>query len=1400
MEIRKTLNRFLSIFFIVAMGVAFYSGIQSSAPDMRVTGDAYYDEMNLMDIRVIGTMGLTDSDLEALRAVEGVECVEPGYMTDVLNGDGENQRVLHVEAFQNTMNQVLLTEGRLPESAGECFLDGDFMDKAGYQVGDRIELIPEKSEENEDEDNGDSEKEEDTPLLKTTVYTIVGRGDSPAYLSRNRGSTSLGNGEVSGFMYILPENFSSEIYTVAYLTVEGARELTAYTKEYDDLVEQVLERVENIQEVRCEVRYQEVKAEADEKLADYRQQLEEGESELEQARDDLESGKAEAESKLEDAREELESGQAELEDGKRQWTDSRRELRDARSQVEEGESQLAGQEAQLASGWQQLADGETSIASAERELNQRQAEYDASAPEARSRLETGQSEVDAAREQLNSGQAELDARSSELAAAEQASSEAAETLESSRQEYEAGNTAFAEAEAVYATQRAELDAAWTQYNTSYAAYQEQRQAYDDSVASLNAMEAQRSTAIAQAQESQNTIDALTAENAGLQSQIDSLGAVEGELASLEAQIAEANARLEALEDEAQKEQLRTQIAALEGQRAEKTSQRDSILASVPGWSQQIDANNSSIGNAQAALDAANAAAADLEASISQLSFALESQGPELDAAEAQLADTRATLDTNTAALDAARTQLDGQRAELDAAAAAISEGEVQLAQSQSEIEAGRSQLAQSQETLESGREELERNQAQIDAGYQQLAEGSAQLQQGWNQLDSSRQQLEASRSRLASGETMLEQGRQTLADSRTQIREGQQEILEAGREIAENGIAIRDGWDDYKDGKQEAEEEIEDGERKLREAEEELEDARKKLEDAQKTVDELEPPEWYVTDRGALTEYTGYGENAERMTNIGRVFPVLFFLVAALISLTTMTRMVEEERVQTGTLKALGYGKKDIAAKYMKYALYATLGGGVTGILIGEKILPYIIIYAYGMLYNHIPEIAVPYQWKHGLVAMGAALVCTLGATYSASSRTLKDTPAKLMRPPAPREGKRVWLEYLPFLWRRLSFTWKSTVRNLFRYKKRFLMTVIGISGCMGLMVVGFGLNDSIMDIAKIQYSQLQYYDIMVIENPDAEEAASQELYDYLDQNGQTAAWKRLYAKKVTAWAEEKAFTPYLYVPEDTQELNNFMIFRDRNSHEEYELTDEGVIITEKLASRLGLEPGDFITLEDDDLGEIQLPVTQVAENYLYHYIYLTPACYETYFGKPAEFNSILVNTKTQDQAEIQNLGGLLLQLDGALNVTYTGTIEDQLEDMLGSLDIVIAVLIISAGMLAFVVLYNLNNININERKRELATIKVLGFYDGEVDAYVYRENILLTVIGTAAGVILGILLHRFIIITVEVDACMFGRNINVISFVYSVLLTFVFSMIVNGAMHFKLKKIDMIESLKSVE
>jgi putative ABC transport system permease protein len=381
-----------------------------------------------------------------------------------------------------------------------------------------------------------------------------------------------------------------------------------------------------------------------------------------------------------------------------------------------------------------------------------------------------------------------------------------------------------------------------------------------------------------------------------------------------------------------------------------------------------------------------------------------------------------------------------------------------------------------------------------------------------------------------------------------------------------------------------------------------------------------------VNDRNALPEHTGYGENAERMGNLAKVIPVLFFLVAALISLTTMTRMVEEQRTQIGTLKALGYSKAAIASKYIKYAFWATVGGSILGILVGEKLLPWVIINAYGIMYLYHPRFLIPYNWTYALIAAGAALFCTIGATVMACWKELLEVPAQLMRPPAPKEGKRVFLERIPFIWRRLSFSWKSTVRNLMRYKKRFLMTVIGIGGCMGLLMVGYGLQDSIMDIGVLQFEELQLQDAMVILDTDAPEADQDEVKELISADSRVTESKQFYMHQEsirTDGLSNKKWAVYVYVPENTEDLDDFFCFRDRGTKETYELTDEGAILTEKVANELGLKAGDTLLLQQDEGDDIEVPIAAVCENYLSHYLYMTPALYEKVYGESPQYNAV---------------------------------------------------------------------------------------------------------------------------------------------------------------------------------
>ena len=703
-------------------------------------------------------------------------------------------------------------------------------------------------------------------------------------------------------------------------------------------------------------------------------------------------------------------------------------------------------------------------------------------------------------------------------------------------------------------------------------------------------------------------------------------------------------------------------------------------------------------------------------------------------------------------------------------------------------------LADAEKTLTDGEEELEQGKKDLEDGKKQLSEARTQLDEQKTALDEQEEQLKTAEAQFGGSTPEIEAGKTKIAEAREQLSEGEKELetkeselAKAEETIKENETKLADGRKDYEEAKKEAEDKIAEGEDKIAEAEADLA--------------ALEFPAWTVSDRNDMTDYSGYADNANQMKSLGAVFPVLFFLVAALISLTTMTRMVEEERTQIGTLKALGYSKSSIAGKYVFYALLATVGGSVLGVLAGEKIFPYVIIDAYRIMYQHMDGMVLDYQLDHALVASLVALFCTMAGTLSACGKELASTPAVLMRPPAPKEGKRVFLERIGFIWKHLSFSWKSTVRNLFRYKKRLFMTVFGIGGCMALLLVGFGLRDSIMDVVLLQYGEIQLYDGMLVLNEDASDAEVEALKKDLSSRSDVEESMDVYMKKHAAKGENGTCEVYLMMPEKLENFSDFIHTRNRITKEAYTLGDEGIILAEKTAKMLGVKNGGSITVESTEGKEVEVPVAEICENYMQNFAYISPGLYEKLFGSVPEANNILFKgTDSSDEAAIEKTGQELLKNKAALSVTYIGTLAERLNSMLGSLDVVIVVLIISAGMLAFVVLYNLNNININERKRELATLKVLGFFDGEVSSYVFRENVLLTVFGCILGVVLGSALHRYVITTVEIESYMFGRIIKIPSYLLAIALTFGFSFLVNLLMHFKLKKIDMVESLKSVE
>lgn len=1070
-EIRKSLGRFFSILAIVAIGVAFYAGVKASAPVMKYTADEYFDENNLMDIRVLSTIGLSDDDVEEIRKMEGVLGVYPTHTLDaIVNVNAKDSAVTLMTLpddvsldNEDYMNRPVLTQGRLPEKENECVVEDGKMIKLNLNIGDTIVLK-----------SGTKDSILDT--LKVDTFTIVGKVQTPYYLSYQKGSTNIGNGTLDSFIMVKDSVFDLDYYTDLYLTVEGVKQLNSYEDEYFDIIDPLVERLEDLGKVQARVRTQEIK---DEATQEYNDGLEE-----------YYDAKKEAEDEIADAKRKLDNAYLDLVDGQRELDQNRV---DFEKEVDENREKIAD-------GRQQLEDARKDFSDKEKEFQQQKEE----------------------------------------------------TLQ--------------------------------------------------------------------------------------------------QLEPLKTSIDEADAQLEPLLQQK----------------------------------------------------------AELEEAM---------QNPQLPS----------------------------------------------------------SQLKQ-----------LQRQLAQVEGGIAQIEEQIAPYR---TQYEDAMLQLENGEKQLLDGKQEIENKQKELDDSEISLEEG---IITATQEFADAQADINQGWVDYEEGLAELE-------KNQKIADEELQDAREELEQAEADILALEDGEWYVLSRESHYSYMDYGSAADRMGAIATIFPLFFFLVAALICLTTMTRMVDEQRETIGTYKALGYSKSAIASKYISYALLSSIVGSIVGVCVGFVVFPSVIYYAWNIMYQ-LPDVHLLFLGGLALQASGAAVLITVCATFFAVVKSLIETPALLMRPKAPKNGKRIFLEKIGFIWKRLSFSQKVSARNLIRYKKRFFMTVIGISGCTALLVAGFGIQDSIGDIVPKQFEEIQRYDANIEYEKDLNIVEKEQVLNQIKQLEDVEEVMEISNHNLTVNVNGKDQALTLIVPMDNQKFEEFVSLRTRKQHTPLQIQKIGAVISEKLANDLGLGVGDILTCSDSDDRNVKIEISGIAENYIGHYLYMDKESYKGIFGLSAKPTNILLMGDQLDVAKEDRLGREINQIDQVASVVFYRASEEQFSDTIKSLGFIVVVLIISAGLLAFVVLYNLTNVNISERIREIATIKVLGFRDKEVSSYVFRENLILSFIGSLVGLGLGTVLHRLIMNLAELDSVMFGRVIFFRSYVLSVIITMVFAWLVAKFMHKKLVKIPMVESLKSVE
>lgn len=881
------------------------------------------------------------------------------------------------------------------------------------------------------------------------------------------------------------------------------------------------------------------------------------------------------------------------------------------------------------------------------------------------------------------------------------------------------------------------------------------------------------------------------------------------------------ARADGLRANAQKE-LDEKRADYERERADAEQQLNDAQRQLDEAAAAIAENKQKLADAQAAYDSgvaelasqrasAEAQLAEAERQLADGRAQTDAARPAIEQGQAQLADAWAQWQQGADALAAGWGEWQGRQ---DALSAKAAEWQQNMALWQAAWDANeahpenpdyaenRARLEAQKQVLDAGKDEIDRGQAALDEARGELEAQQQAVNAARGELDAQQAAFDAQKAQFDAAVAQVEQGTADLASARlqadAQIAAAQQQLDEAAAQIASGRSQLEQGRADYEGG-------LAEYERQKADADAQFADAERQIADAQQKIDDLENPSWLVMDRDQNYGVASFESDANRVDSIAQVFPFIFFLVAALVALTTMTRMVEEERVLIGTFKALGYSRARIASKYLLYAAVASVTGSVLGIAVLSQVLPAVISEAYAIIY-FVPRGPLPIDLGLAGLAAGLGVGVTLVATWAAAFATLRERPATLMLPRAPKAGKRILLERIAPLWRRLSFSWKVTFRNLFRYKKRFVMTVIGIAGCTALLLTGLGLQDAINDIIDKQYGEIVHYNAVVTTEDDLPAASQQELDDLLGAGGAVESSTRVQsASMVASGPDEADVHASVVVPEDPGGLADFLTVRTRVGHEPLSIGDDGVVLAEKLANELGVGVGDTVRLaEQDEMGNatdktFDLTVTGVMENYIYNYVFIGPGEYARMEGGQPAFSTYYAVTSS-DAGERAQFNDAVRAIDGVKTVAYNDEVIDAYKSMLKSVGLIVIVLVVAAAALAFIVLYNLTNINITERQREIATLKVLGFTPREVSAYIYRETMLLSVIGCAVGLVLGVFMEGFVVVTAEVDQVMFGRTIHAASFVIAFLLTMLFTVLVMLAMRRKLARVDMVESLKSNE
>ena len=1290
--VRGSLKRFLALVTIAALGVTMLVGLRAACVDLRNSADAFFDEQNLFDVRAQSTLGLTDEDVAALAALDGVEAVEGGWAETVYATVGSAAEKVDVKALSPSgMNEPLLLEGSLPERADQIAVTRRYLDDAGLSLGDTVTF------------RGSDDGEEDaTEVFERRDYVICGVVLDPMEINAGEGVMSFRSSGGSQYSFFVTADnvIDQDVYTVAYLAVEGAEAPLCYSGEYEQIVDEVFQSVEDARAERERARGDQIRADAN--------------AEVDDAEAEALEELADVEAELDDAQRELNEGRAEVADGQRELDEQR-------------EDALA-----------QLDDAQATIDESRRELEDGAAEYEAGLAEYEEGLAAYEEALPGAEQQLRDGQAALDAARENVSGIEIADGVTIGDLEAQRDQAQAAADSLPKTIA----------------------------GLDDNAESVAA-----------------GLDQIAAVLKGMMGTDMGLGA-------LAAQAREAWAAVVAVdpEDEEAVEAATAAYADVLSQASDTLMPISSLLAGqLAGIDQQLASLDEKIGELDASIEANETELAEVVEKIGELQEA-DPEAPELTELLARQQELEEALVVQNEERDGLQTQRDayaGYQEGIDQIvsfgsvdapdgqnAAALASGRVQAAAGLAQAEAGLPQLDQA----------IEQARSAVEAEF---ATQQAAIDQGWRDLWDAYDQLEAAR-------VLLAESAQQIADGRAQLAEGQAELdqqrAEALAQLADAQAQLDDALAEIADGQAE----LDEGRATF---EQEREDALAEIADAREEIADLPDATWYVQDRSSLSSYASVDSDASSIEALGTVLPIVFFVVAVLVSLTTMTRMVEEERGLIGIYKALGYGRARILSKYVFYALSACLVGWLIGTLLGFVVLPTIIFRIFATMYA-LPSFSYGFDAIYSLVSLVLFIVGIVGATALTCRHEMRETPASLMRPKAPKAGSRILFEHIGPLWRRLSFLGKVTARNLFRYKQRFFMTTLGIGGCVALLVTGFGIRDTVISLSPRQYGDAGVirYDLMAVTNTDDLEAVSEELLA----SDEVSDLVRVYIDSLTVSYGDDSETVQLMVVPEGESLDSYVRLAEE-SGAEISLESEGAVITKNAEQVMGFSPGDELALQDSTLAEGETEPGAVALNYLSNTLFMTEDAYEEAFGRDFEANGVLAHlTGTADE---QVTFSERLSEDGRfLSVLSTQKLVNDFSSAFTLINTVVYVVIVLAAALSFTVVFTLSNTNISERARELATLKVLGFKPPEVHGYINKETLILTAIGVAIGLPVGYALARSLTTILRMPSLYFDVVVSPLTYVIAAAMAFVFTLIVNLITNRALDKIDMVGALKSAE